>query len=345
MTLRPNPIKKIVKRSLQHLAASFGKHTKSYQEPQLLVLMYHRILPHNDNRTRREEPGMMVTPESFRLHLNILKQHFNIIQLSKWVELKNKGVKLPTRTCAITFDDGWADNYEFAFPILRELEVPATIFLVSDMIGTSKLFWPERLAQIISTIALDHPDHWSHPALDWIYKMPTRYQFNKVAPTQEALSELIANAKVLPDYVIHSRLDKIEAVLKLSIAANDPSLLNWQQLSEMLASGLIEAGSHTCNHTRLDSNTDSDVLDYEIVTSKGQIEEKTGFAVKTFCFPNGDYSTEALALVRQHYGASVSTETGWNTAESDSHLLRRIGIHEDIAKDKVAFLARISGWM
>ena len=338
-------IKKFIKRSLQHVAASFGRHTRPGKGPQLLVLTYHRILPQDDKRTLLEEPGMTVTPETFRQHINLLKHYFNIIKLSDWIQLKLDGKELPPKACAITFDDGWVDNFEFAFPILRELNVPATIFLVSDMIGAIEVFWPERLTRLITTISSHYSQYWLHPVLDWLQNNPNNYRFSRTLPTREELSALITNVKIYSDQEIQERLTHIENVLQLATGNHSPSLLSWRQVTEMVDSDLVEIGSHTCHHFRLNEQTPNDILRKEIINSKEVIEKHIGQEVKTFCFPNGDYCPEALALVKQNYAGAVTTNSGWNTINTDCHLLNRIGIHQDITENKTSFLARISGWI
>ena len=336
--------KYLVKRSLQHLAARFGQHTRNPSEPQLLILMYHRILPADDPRARLEEPGMMVTPETFRLHMQLVQQYFEVLPLSQWIHRKQHQQTLPARCCAITFDDGWRDNYEFAYPVLKEYKLPATIFLVSDMIGKNQSFWPERLAHVITTIAERCPEKWQAECTEWLRSTSSSYAFNRQPPDQEQLSEIIAQLKTFSDQAMHQRIDHIETELQLE-TTDQPSLLDWEQMNEMCHSGLIEAGSHTCHHIRLNENQESQSLNDEIVLSKSQIEKHLGQTVTSFCYPNGDHCHDAVTLVEQNYQCAVTTRRGWNNPQSRLHLLDRIGVHEDISADKTAFLACLSGWI
>ncbi len=340
-------IKKVAKRSIHHAAARFGRHTQTTDHPQLLLLMYHRILPSGSNAYLLEEPGMTVTPETFRNQMQLVKQFFEVVHLSKWLELKNSNAELPKKACAITFDDGWVDNYEFAFPILKELEIPATIFLVSNMIGGDKTFWPERLISLITTIH-QQPETRTHRSLAWVRELYNAASLNInsiTAPTRDQLSDIIAAAKSFTDSEINQRIDDIENTLNISATPEKSALLNWNQVNEMRSSGSIEFGSHTCNHIRLNAGTPLEAVKSEVINSKKHIESQIGSTVKTFCYPNGDTSSEAEQLVKAHYDGAVTTTNGWNTKGSNPYLLRRIGVHEDISNDKVSFLARISGWL
>jgi peptidoglycan/xylan/chitin deacetylase (PgdA/CDA1 family) len=345
MSYSAQSLKPLIKLPFQILSAKFGRHTKKHKKPQLVILMYHRILPVDDIRTLVEEPGMTVSPDTFRMHLALISEYFEIVSLSDWIARKKNGDPLPEKACAITFDDGWVDNYEFAFPALQAFSARATIFLVSSMIGTGEMFWPERLARIVTSIATHYPEQWSNSDLEWIRALNTDYGFANIPPDREEVSQIIAAAKVLNDLDIHKRLDHIEETMNLNIPKTQPSLLNWDQVAEMYSSGLVQVGSHSRRHIRLTEAISDQDLEDEIINSKNEIKDKSGADVDTFCFPNGDYSQAALKLVNQNYLGAVTTEPGWNSRASNPFLLHRTSIHQDIACKRNQFLSRLSDWM
>jgi len=336
-------LKTIIKSNIQSLASYLGRHKWCNKSPQLLILMYHRILPPEDIRNISEEPGMIVTPDTFRKHINILSDYFEFITLSDWLERKNNNSPLPNKACAITFDDGWLDNYEYAFPILEQTKTPATIFLVSKIINTTKVLWPERLARIINYLAKEKPDEWENNSLKWLRNINTSYGFSTNAPSREQLTEIIAGTKKHTEDEINKKLDLIETHIKLNDITK-PSFLNWQQVNEMIDSGFVDIGSHTCNHIRLNDKASNQIISEEIINSKIDIEKNTNKSIKVFCYPNGDYSDEAIKIVKQHYIGAVTTDKGWNNELSDEHTLQRVAIHEDISNSTNSFLSRISGW-
>ena len=96
-------IKKLLRRTLG-LAAPVVWRTRP--RPSLTILTYHRILPADHRARLTEQPGMYVSPETLAMHLQVLKQHFTVIDLGNWLDLREAGDVLPDRACCITFDDG-----------------------------------------------------------------------------------------------------------------------------------------------------------------------------------------------------------------------------------------------
>ncbi|ACX96944.1 polysaccharide deacetylase family protein [Halothiobacillus neapolitanus] len=105
------------------------------------ILMYHRIQPAAANRLRGE--GITATTTQFEAHLNWLAAHgARFVTVSELMAAEN-----PAHMVAITFDDGYADNFSHAWPILKKFSAPATIYLAPDMPDIERLS-PEMIAEM-----------------------------------------------------------------------------------------------------------------------------------------------------------------------------------------------------
>lgn len=331
-------LKSIAKSGIKSLASHLGGHALPASRPKLWVLMYHRILPAGDPRYDLDEPGMVVTPESFRAHIGWLREYFTVVSLSDWLEKVRSGGSPPSKSVAITFDDGWRDNYEFAFPILKETNTTATIFVVSGMMATNQRFWPNRVASLLLEYETELADL---ECASWLHNIAAGQSRN--ANARDKVGAVIKSVKDFDDQDIEQRLRLIEQALQVPIP-QQPAMMDWPQLKEMQASGLVEIGGHTMTHRRLLPHLDQETLEQEIVASKQQLEAKLGNPVNLFCYPNGDYSAAAHALVQANYTAAVTTQKGTNSKNVPHHELKRIGVHEDVAQDRKSFLHRLSGW-
>jgi len=104
------------------------------------ILMYHSVDPEAKPANK-----LAVTPSSFRRQMSFLKRHnYNIVKLTELAALIKEGKRIPPGTVAITFDDGYKDNFSQAFGILKELNIPATIFVIVNEVGRpDRLSWQE----------------------------------------------------------------------------------------------------------------------------------------------------------------------------------------------------------
>lgn len=301
----------------------------------LLVLAYHRVLPPGHPDLETEQSGMWVHPETLRSHIRLLRQHFELVDLESWLVAPRRGGPC----CALTFDDGWLDNYAYGFPVLRAEAAPATIFLVSDFVGTGRDFWPGRLVRLIRGAAALGIDLDRHPALAFLQPLRT----GPISTRQEHLDRLVFDAKALPDAELHARIDEAGRALGVATEPAQPVLLGWSEIEEMAASGLIRFGSHGKSHQRLCAPLDPETQCHEARASSTALQERAPAYSRVFCYPNGDSSPEADAEVRRSYLGACIGAKGWNRRGDDPFRLRRVLIHEDVSCDRSAFLARVSG--
>jgi len=307
--------------------------------PSLVVLTYHRVLPDNHADRAHEQPGMYVRPETLGMHLATLREHFDLVHLDDWLDARIAGRPLPRLACAITFDDGWRDNHEYAFPLLSQAAVPATIFLVSGLVGGRYSFWPNRLArQLARTDSSLQPQTWPEPLRHCLEAAGLFRGRDSGPPGPEAIDRAIVACKALSDAQMHDLLDQLPPHAGSS-ATRD--LLSAEEVRQMATTGLIRFGSHTRRHTRLRAGTSPADMRDEIVGSAEEIEQLVGVRPRLFCYPNGDFTPEALRLVREHYRGAAASKCGWNSVELDPALIRRVGMHEDVSGGRDEFLARL----
>ncbi|MHB8256215.1 MAG: polysaccharide deacetylase family protein [Acidiferrobacterales bacterium] len=312
----------------------------------LVVLMYHRVLPPGDPRLEVEQPGMYVHPATLHLHLRTLKRHFQPVRLDHWIRAARDNAPLPERAFAITFDDGWADNFEYAYPLLVAENVPATIFVVSDLVGTGRLFWPERLGTLLRQGLAQHAAKlYSLSEFAWLRTLDMPIPSSERELDPELLDRIVNGAKRDDDATLCARVEAMAARLGDSGSPRTAELLSWDQIREMAGSGLVSIGSHTRRHTRLSDALTPETLHDEIAGSRHIIESNAGCEAPLFCYPNGDATANVRSIVSEHYQAACSTLPGWHGVGADHYMIRRISVHQDITCDETSLLARLSGWI
>lgn len=307
---------------------------KSRKKGEAVALMYHRIMdqgqaPHNWN-----QPGMYVTEAAFRSQLEYLKSHYEILPLQELIS-RLESNRPVGGCCAITFDDGWKDNYSQAFPILREFKVPATIFLATSFIGTTRNFWPEELVFYLSQI---NPIS-SFSGLPLLHKL-----FASLSTYSRGSDQFYDTAIINVKSWAPSEREKLFSELQTHAGIeNSPrrKLMNWQEIKEMEKSGLISFGAHTANHVILDQVT-MDEAEREIRQCRQEFKNHLGCKPELFAYPNGNHNKE-LKTILQKYGFkyAVTTRKAYINEQCDLLEIPRIGIHQDIGSTTPLFCARM----
>ena len=337
-------LKRIAKRAVVHTIARTAPLTWRWRGPgALVVLMYHRVLPKDSPARRTEQPGMYVSPATLDLHLTELKRRFEPVHLEEWLRRAKTGAPLPRLACAITFDDGWRDNYEYALPVLAKHQFPATIFLVSSYIGTSYRFWPNRLMSLLQKSfaepgSVDYPQ----PLRRIVEPVLAQARAHGTFPAEEA-DRAVQAAKILGEEEIRALIEAAEKSAGDALEAAE--ILSREEIGRMTATGLIRFGSHTATHYRLGGHPSAQAMEREIVASRDALRRLCGQEIALFCYPNGDTSPAAIECVRSHYLGAVTTHSGWHGPNGDPHLIERIGVHEDVSATRAAFQSRLSGWL
>ncbi len=305
-------LKKIVGKGLRYsgahdlllLLSSFSR------KKRITILMYHRI--GYPKKTSLDSRVFTATPSQFEEQMKFLAKNCNVISFKDLMEKK----KLPQNSVLITFDDGYADNFSVAYPILKKYELPALISLASGHIGNDELFWWDKVAYIIKNTKE------KRISVHELGQVSLRDKENAIQTIVERLKR-INNGKKL---IILKQLAKRA---KVTIPKLSHIFLSWEDVRSM-SSNKITFGAHTVTHPILTQMTFSEAQ-AEILESKKTIERHTQKPVFVFTYPNGQKQDISKDLdewmSRQGFFCALSTRYGSNTKLAFN--LKRVPIEID----------------
>ena len=318
----------------------------------VVILTYHRVVSDQMVRDECIQPGMYVRGQSFEAHVGYLRKRFDILSLDELLDSwRTDRLKSDRAYCVITFDDGWKDNYQFAFPVLMKYRIPATIFLATDYIGTTRWFWTDRMMlllekgreyaigaadrQAFSTV-LEEAMGVRLSAEDGIFRRVE--SGDPIDP-----NAIIDFCKEIDVDKIHQINDRLSRALRMDFPAQ-PVLLNWDEVREMAGRG-VTFGSHSCSH-RIMTQIPLAEVKTELIDSRQALLQQGIKPVPVFCYPNGNLNRDIQELVRESgYLAAVGCEVGLERdCPSDLFALKRIGLHEDSTASVPLLALALSGF-
>lgn len=273
------------------------------QKPFFFVLNYHRLYKGNLNTTI-DEGVFTHSLEIFRNQMLWLKSNFRMIDEETLLTKIEEKEPFTERTVLVTFDDGYRDNFEIAYPILRELEIPAIFFVACNHISGEVLPWWDQAAYMIKQSSV------------------SCFEFSgQTVRVSKDRQELNAEIRKVLAVFKNSPTDRSEELLQeLSEVCDYPvpgsenlnaEFMSWDQLKELTGHGFA-VGSHSMNH-RIMSQLSAQEQRQELEESRQMLEQKLDTTVRSIAYPVGGPTSFTDETV------SISQDCGYKLGFSFIH--------------------------
>lgn len=297
--------------------------------------MYHQVCQ------RRCDPWeLAVHPNHFYDQLNYLKKNFNVLPVSALARGVAQGAK---RNVAITFDDGFRDNYINAAPLLDWHELPATFYVATTATKEGKMYWWDELQEIIfhsealpvdlemmvGGLPVQFTFHSDRQLTSRLMKQMRSWNFHLPIPNERVALYMILWHHIKPlsypqQCAIMQALRDWAGFRQHSQEEGVP--MSIREVKTLGDNPLFSIGAHSVHHAMLSQQHAEDQA-FEVRESKRQIEAWVGKPVDGFAYPYGNYSEQTQTLLRESgFSYAVSTEPKAVTSEDDLFALPRIHV-------------------
>jgi|HubBroStandDraft_6_1064221.scaffolds.fasta_scaffold01375_5 peptidoglycan/xylan/chitin deacetylase (PgdA/CDA1 family)/CelD/BcsL family acetyltransferase involved in cellulose biosynthesis len=309
--LYTTPIGNLGRRIASRYELDPARRLRRREIPVCQIFIFHRV---NDDF----DPFLPSVPvEAFRKQMEFLKRNFPVVSLDEIARgaYPTDGEKY---CVAVTFDDGYRDNFVSAFPVLKRLGMPASIFLTTGCIESGEMPWYDQVSWAFKLTSQLHASLSPLGGPD----LPLDGRAQRL----QAMGRTLAWMRGLDEEKRICAIPRALEALNVPMSLKAPTpMLAWDEIRQMTKHN-ISFGAHTVTHPAL-SSVSQDRMEAEIVGSKTKIEEKLQLPVRHFAYPFGqpaDIGRNAKSVVeRAGFSTAVTTSWGFNRPGEDLFELKR----------------------
>ncbi|MFT5249013.1 MAG: peptidoglycan/xylan/chitin deacetylase (PgdA/CDA1 family) [bacterium] len=232
------------------------------------ILMYHRVCNINGISS--------ISKDEFEKQIIFIKKNFTILPIDKLLVLENT-CDIYKKAISITFDDGYEDFYDVAWPIIKKHSIPVTLYITTDFSANKCWLWPDKIKSLLEN------------------SQESQINIEPFGNVELSYVNILNNWHMFGDYCLELNTIKrdiflatLEEALSVKLPKTPPipfRAVNFEQLKEMSKDGL-DIGSHTVTHPVLSKLEDS-VLKFELEKSKKLLETTLNKRIQGICYPNG----------------------------------------------------------
>ena len=242
------------------------------------ILMFHRVCPSQPDKQRMSSTtSLEVSPEYLEAIIVCLKKlNYDIISLDQLHERLMSNFSTKPFVC-FTFDDGYIETYEIAYPILKKHNIPFAIYVTNSFPDETAILWWYALEDLLlqsEKVKFEYNNH--------------KYSYQSKSPEQktDAFNAIRSVILIQPQYEVANFMETLLEDSDISIENYRSLAMTWNQVVELSSDPLVTIGVHTVNHLNL-RQLSEDEVEQEITTSKQEIEAKIGKVADHFSYPYG----------------------------------------------------------
>src|SRR5690625_2830529 len=268
---------------------------------QPIILGFHRVVNNFEESAQDYIPSMLTSAKTLERYLDWIGKRRRFVSLQEAVDSYKENGHSREPLAAVTFDDGYQDVYDNAFPLLKRKGIPFTVFVVSDLVGTDLLLPHDELFLLMKKAV----EKWSPQANTRLHKLINKRGLGEKIHINEA--DVFASMRTCLVTLQQRDLARLIFSLRDSVGQAENTethrMLSWQMVQEMHRNG-VTIGSHSASHPIL-SNESRAKVTAEMKDSKRKIESMIGNEARHFAYPDGKFDPEV---------AATAGDTGYTSA-------------------------------